>query len=50
MTNQEVLITIIELAKKCPWLKMCLRRMDITNVGDLHEVTDIIAKNIKMQD
>ncbi len=50
MTNKEVLITIIELTKKCPWLKMCLRRMDITNVGDLHEVTDIISKNVKMQD
>lgn len=50
MTNKDVLITIIKLAKKCPWLKMCLRRMDITNIGDLHEVTNIIAKNIKMQD
>ena len=50
MSQIEVYKTLLELTKECPWLKTCLRIMDVTNVGDLHEVTDIISKNVKMQD
>lgn len=50
MSQIEVYKTLLELTKECPWLKTCLRIMDVTNVGDLHEVTDIISKKIKMQD
>ena len=32
------------IQNSCPWLKTCLRRMDVTNIGDLHELTDIIIK------
>ena len=44
MTNFYVILTIHDLLKSCPWLKTCLRRMDVTNIGDLHELTYIIIK------
>ena len=33
---------MVVLRKRCPWLKRCLRRMDIANIGLLHEITNII--------
>ena len=32
------------ILKSCPWLKTCLRRMDVNNIGDLHELKYIIIK------
>ena len=37
----ELAIILAKLRKACPWLKKCLRRMDIANVGLLHEVTKV---------
>ena len=37
----ELAIILAKLRKTCPWLKTCLRRMDIANVGLLHEVTKV---------
>ena len=47
MSNKEALKTIINLTDNCPWMKSCLKRMDITNIGELHEVTNIITREIK---
>lgn len=38
----ELGMILIKLKKHCPWLKKCLRRMDIANVGLLHEVTSFM--------
>lgn len=38
----ELCQVMLALRKQCPWLKTCLRRMDTTNVGLLHEITKII--------
>ena len=42
MSHYYVILTIYDLIKACPWLKTCLRRMDVANIGKLHELTDII--------
>lgn len=42
MNTTNVLYMINELISICPWLKLCLKRMDIADVGDLHELTNII--------
>lgn len=46
MTNVDVIILVEELIESCPWLKTCLRIMDIAEIGDVHELTDIITKRI----
>ena len=43
MTKVEVIMLVKELIKTCPWLKECLRIMDITDIGDMHELTNIIT-------
>lgn len=44
----EVTKILDELINNCPWLKKCLRIMDITEIGDVHEVTKIITENAKI--
>lgn len=44
----EVTKILDELINNCPWLKKCLRIMDITEIGDVHEVTKIITENVKI--
>lgn len=44
----EVTKILDELINNCPWLKNCLRIMDITEIGDVHEVTEIITENAKI--
>ena len=46
MSILEVSKLIEELSKCCPWLITCLRIMDIAEIGDVHELTDIITKRI----
>lgn len=42
MSTLELCSILIKLKRKCPWLKKCLRRMDVCNVPLLHEVTRIM--------
>ena len=44
----EVTKILDELINNCPWLKKCLRIMDIAEIGDVHEVTKIITENAKI--
>lgn len=32
-----------ELKKECPWLVTSLKRMDVTDIGELHELTTMIV-------
>ena len=48
MSQIDVYRTMRKLTKSCPWLKMCLRRMDVTNIDGLHELTEIVTKNAKI--
>lgn len=38
-------LKVEELKKECPWLKNCLTRMDVADIGEIHELTDIIKEN-----
>lgn len=40
INNYTVLSIINNLIKKFPWMLECLNEMDVTNVGDLHRVTN----------
>lgn len=42
MSTHDVYDLIRDLKKSCPWLKNCLTRMDVADIGDVHELTDII--------
>ena len=44
MSRADVIDMTEKLKKDCPWLKTCLRRMDVANIEELHELTDIITK------
>lgn len=38
----DVIRTIKQMKRKMPWLKSCVRVIDMTNVGDIHDLTDLI--------
>ena len=38
-------LKVEELKQECPWLAACLTRMDIADIGDLHEVTSLITED-----
>lgn len=42
MSTLDVYALIRNLKIACPWLKNCLTRMDVADIGDIHELTDII--------
>lgn len=42
MSIPNVYTLVDELKTSCPWLKNCLTRMDVTDIGDVHELTGII--------
>ena len=45
ITSADVVDLIMKLKEKCPWLNHCLRRMDVANVENLHELTEILKAN-----
>ncbi|MDE6913992.1 MAG: hypothetical protein K2P35_09895 [Lachnospiraceae bacterium] len=45
MSILDVYYLIDELKISCPWLRNCLTRMDVTDIGEIHELTDIIREN-----
>lgn len=45
MSTPDVYALIKNLKIACPWLKNCLTRMDVADIGDVHELTDIIKDN-----
>lgn len=40
INNYKVIYIIKLLIKRFPWMQECLTEMDVTNVGDLHRVTN----------
>lgn len=45
MYSHDVIDIVGELIVQCPWLKTCLRRMDVADIGELHELTDLITQD-----
>lgn len=45
MSIADIYALVRELRKECPWLKNCLTRMDVADIGDIHELTDIIKES-----
>ena len=41
----DVYALVDELKSACPWLKNCLTRMDVADIGEIHELTDIIKES-----
>lgn len=44
LDNYEVLKTVGELSEECPWLVTALRRMDVADIGEIHELTEWITQ------
>lgn len=47
MYTHQVFDLVEELKRSCPWLKNCLTRMDVADIGEIHELTDIIKIMMK---
>lgn len=45
MSIADIYGLVRELKKECPWLRNCLTRMDVADIGDVHELTDIIKES-----
>lgn len=45
MSIADIYALIKELKKECPWLRKCLTRMDVADIGEIHELTDIIKES-----
>lgn len=45
MSAHEVYDLVDELNASCPWLRNCLTRMDVADIGDVHELTDVIKES-----
>jgi len=45
MSIVDIYVLVKELKKECPWLKNCLTRMDVADIGEIHELTDMIKEN-----
>lgn len=45
MSAHEVYDLVDELNASCPWLRNCLTRMDVADIGDVHELTDMIKES-----
>lgn len=43
LTKVQTLIIVNDLKVECPWLKSCLKRMDVANIGELHELTTMVV-------
>lgn len=42
LSTHDVFDIVERLRKECPWLKTCLTRMDVADVGEVHELTSLI--------
>ncbi len=45
MSDAEVVDMAHELKHKIPWLKTCLKRMDVADIGNIHELTEVITSD-----
>ena len=45
MSIADIYALVKELKKECPWLENCLTRMDVADIGEIHELTDIIKES-----
>ena len=43
MLRAEIYELVDELKRECPWLITSLKRMDVADIGDLHELTSMIT-------
>lgn len=43
MQRADVYELVDELKKECPWLTTSLKRMDVADIGELHELTSMIT-------
>lgn len=50
MSIPNVYTFVDELKTACPWLKNCLTRMDVTDIGEIHELTNVIKKKGEDED
>ena len=48
MENYEVLKVAGELYQACPWIATALRRMDVADIGEIHELTEWIMQQTKV--
>lgn len=46
MSDAEVVDMTHELKYKIPWLKTCLKRMDVADIGNIHELTEVITGDL----
>lgn len=42
ITNADIVDLIMKLKEQCLWLEHCLRRLDVANIENLHELTSLI--------
>ena len=47
MNDYDVWKMSCELQKKCPWITSALTRMDVTNIGTTHEVTEWVISSME---
>ncbi len=43
LTSHEVKRIVLEMAEQFPWLKDCVRRFDVTDIGEQHDLTQLIT-------
>lgn len=43
ITNAEINKIIAEMTKELPWIKKCVNRFDVTNVGKPYDITHLIT-------
>lgn len=47
MTSGEVSFVITELSKQKPWFPECVRKCDVTDIGEQHDLMNVIQKVVK---
>lgn len=47
LTMQDIHILTIKLDMTFPWLKKCVNRFDVTDIGEQHDLTHLITGNAK---
>ena len=45
ITSGEILLHVTNITKELNWLSDCVKKFDVTNIGETYDMTDVIRKN-----